>query len=81
MNAESRVTEIWFAGAHSDVGGGYYRDGLSDNALRFMMNEIDRRGIGLKVMAASDIDYKSIYEQSGSRIEYEDVVIEPMQMD
>ncbi|MGV2990407.1 phospholipase effector Tle1 domain-containing protein [Vibrio sp. E150_011] len=34
MNHEARrVHEIWFLGAHSDVGGGYYRDGLSDIAL------------------------------------------------
>ena len=27
-----RITEIWFPGAHSDVGGGYWSDGLSDVA-------------------------------------------------
>lgn len=34
MNYEpERVNEIWFAGAHSDVGGGYFYDGLSDITL------------------------------------------------
>ncbi len=38
MNKDlNRITEIWFAGAHSDVGGGYYRDGLSDIALGYAM--------------------------------------------
>ncbi|MDX2369057.1 MAG: DUF2235 domain-containing protein [Colwellia sp.] len=38
MNKDpERITEIWFAGAHSDVGGGYYRDGLSDIALGYAM--------------------------------------------
>ena len=30
MNYDQRVTEVWLAGAHSDIGGGYIRDGLSD---------------------------------------------------
>ena len=38
---EDRITELWFAGAHSDVGGGYYRDGLSDVALTYLMNWIE----------------------------------------
>ena len=37
---ESRITELWFAGAHSDVGGGYYRDGLSDVTLSYLINWI-----------------------------------------
>lgn len=41
MNYEqSRITELWFAGAHSDVGGGYYRDGLSDLTLSYLINWI-----------------------------------------
>ena len=28
-----RVLEVWFAGAHGDVGGGYHYDGLSDITL------------------------------------------------
>ena len=39
MNFEQdRILELWFAGAHSDVGGGYYRDGLSDIALSHLMS-------------------------------------------
>lgn len=37
MNAEDHILEVWFAGAHSDVGGGYYRDGLSDISLSFTL--------------------------------------------
>lgn len=37
----SRILEIWFAGAHSDVGGGYYRDGLSDITLSFAMKWLE----------------------------------------
>ena len=34
---ERRVLEVWFAGVHSDVGGGYEAAGLADVALRWMM--------------------------------------------
>lgn len=37
---EGVVDEVWFPGAHSDVGGGYYRDGLSDNALEYFLDWI-----------------------------------------
>ena len=35
---QSRIVELWFAGAHSDVGGGYYRDGLSDITLTCLID-------------------------------------------
>ena len=42
MNIQSvqekrRIEEIWFPGVHSDIGGGYWHDGLSDNALEYMI--------------------------------------------
>jgi uncharacterized protein (DUF2235 family) len=45
MNYESRVHEIWFPGVHSDIGGGYDRDGLSDNALSFMLEKTKEFGL------------------------------------
>jgi hypothetical protein len=33
------VRQLWFPGCHSDVGGGYRETGLSDGALRWMINE------------------------------------------
>lgn len=36
FNKDPRVTEIWCPGIHSDVGGGYYHDGLSDLTLHIM---------------------------------------------
>jgi uncharacterized protein (DUF2235 family) len=36
-NKDPRALETWFAGAHSDVGGGYARPGLSDLTLKWMM--------------------------------------------
>ena len=34
-----RILEGWFPGVHSDIGGGYWLDGLSDIALRFMIDQ------------------------------------------
>lgn len=42
-----RVEQAWFAGVHSDVGGGYERDGLSQVALRWMAAEASAQGLAL----------------------------------
>ena len=36
-NEKDRITEIWFPGVHSDIGGGYWHDGLSDVSLSYMI--------------------------------------------
>jgi uncharacterized protein (DUF2235 family) len=47
--------QIWFSGVHSDVGGGYLQAGLSDIALKWMMDEaqakslVFRRGIEAQI--------------------------------
>ena len=45
--AECGVTceQVWFAGAHSNVGGGYARQGLSDLALYWMMKKAEACGL------------------------------------
>jgi uncharacterized protein (DUF2235 family) len=37
--------QVWFAGAHSDVGGGYPEHDLSDIALRWLANRADKCGL------------------------------------
>jgi uncharacterized protein (DUF2235 family) len=47
-DAGSQILEqVWFSGAHSDVGGGYSPSGLSDIALLWMIEKA--RGFGLDV--------------------------------
>lgn len=41
----SDVEQVWFAGAHSNVGGGYRNTGLSDIALAWMMERAKRHGL------------------------------------
>lgn len=37
---EQTVEQVWFCGAHSDVGGGYAEKGLSDGALDWMLERV-----------------------------------------
>jgi hypothetical protein len=40
-----RVRQVWFEGAHSDIGGGYGATGLSDTALLWMLREANMQGL------------------------------------
>lgn len=37
-----RIEQVWFAGAHSNIGGGYPKDGLSLLSLDWMLSEMER---------------------------------------
>jgi uncharacterized protein (DUF2235 family) len=41
------IEQVWFAGAHGDVGGGYDQRGLSDIALAWMLDKARRAGLTL----------------------------------
>jgi Uncharacterized alpha/beta hydrolase domain (DUF2235) len=48
-DADARITQVLFPGAHGDVGGGYAtadnESGLADSALRWMMDELASLGV------------------------------------
>ncbi|NQT11445.1 MAG: DUF2235 domain-containing protein [Planctomycetes bacterium] len=48
------VKQVWFSGAHSDVGGGYPEIGLSYCALKWMMDEANAQGLAF---------HKGMYDQ------------------
>jgi hypothetical protein len=80
MNRDERVTEVWFPGAHSDVGGGYNFDGLSDNSLRFFLDWIeDQPELGVKLLSSKTIDYKNIFAADFAKLQIgqDDVQIDP----
>ncbi|MBF0340604.1 MAG: DUF2235 domain-containing protein [Magnetococcales bacterium] len=58
------VEQVWFAGAHSDVGGGYERTGLSSQALYWMMKWAEHHGLrfedGAMETAANDVDVNDV---------------------
>ncbi|MGO2355528.1 MAG: T6SS phospholipase effector Tle1-like catalytic domain-containing protein [Marinomonas foliarum] len=42
INQDGRADEIWLSGVHSDVGGGYRKDGIGDIALQVLINWIEQ---------------------------------------
>jgi len=70
MGAEERVHEIWFPGVHSDVGGGYHNDGLSDITLEFMLDKAQSAGVMLK--SPEEIDYAQV-----APVTFQDLEIRP----
>ena len=75
MNISDRVEEVWFAGVHSDVGGGYRLDGLSDVSLAFMMKRAVKEG--LCFISEDEIEYANLKGEKGEVIEKEDVAVKP----
>jgi hypothetical protein len=57
---DERVKQVWFEGAHSDVGGGYPETGLSDTSLLWMVREAHQAGL------VFDVPLLSHYVHSGS---------------
>ena len=46
--SEQTVEQVWFAGVHTNVGGGYNRDGLANCAFRWMVKKAELDGHGLE---------------------------------
>jgi len=77
MQQEEKVTEIWFPGAHADVGGGFWFDGLSDVTLNYMKNKL-ASGLGVTLLNEDQIDYGDLVAADGSyQIDKDDVMIKP----
>lgn len=73
FNHDSRVTEVWFAGSHSDIGGGFYADGLSDICLQFMINRIKDK---LTVLPIEQVDFSGLkIPNSTEAIAWKDLTI------
>ncbi len=54
FDPDERVTEVWFSGVHSDVGGGYRNSGLSDITLEFMIERAHEEA-GLTFVAPNEV--------------------------
>lgn len=52
--ATGALYEVWFAGVHSDVGGGNKNTGLSSIALQWMLLNAQRSGLPIKPKAIQD---------------------------
>ncbi|MEZ5833271.1 MAG: DUF2235 domain-containing protein [Dongiaceae bacterium] len=60
------VKQVWFPGVHSDVGGGYRETGLSDGALKWMIDEAAELGLGFDEQLTTQIapDFRSLLHNS-----------------
>ncbi|MGH9868497.1 MAG: DUF2235 domain-containing protein [Candidatus Polarisedimenticolia bacterium] len=45
VERDGRIEQVWFAGAHSNVGGGYEKHGMSLVALDWMMSKAEESGL------------------------------------
>ena len=76
-----RITEVWFPGVHSDIGGGYWHDGLSDVSLNFMIEECRKalaKNINIAEPTAKEI--RGILEEQGEilkLLDVDDILIHP----
>jgi len=52
-DADQRVEQVWFAGVHSNVGGGYRDVGASDGALRWIIDRVSTCGLSFGSVALS----------------------------
>ncbi|WBM32203.1 MULTISPECIES: phospholipase effector Tle1 domain-containing protein [Pseudomonas] len=52
----SRIEEIRFAGAHSQVGGGYRDDLLAAGPLALMYDRLKSAGVGLRALPANELE-------------------------
>ncbi|MDH5527808.1 MAG: DUF2235 domain-containing protein [Nitrospirota bacterium] len=78
MNRDRRVTEVWMPGVHSDVGGGFRLDGLSDLALEVVLNDLRQRRTGLTLLSPASLDYDWLRAAGDRRlIEPDDMALNP----
>ncbi|MBE0361256.1 MULTISPECIES: DUF2235 domain-containing protein [Pseudoalteromonas] len=76
MNHQSNITELWFAGAHSDIGGGYYRDGLADICLRYALEWLIEQPLSISLLTSHSIDYETLLPDS-NLVAQDDVTVIP----
>jgi uncharacterized protein (DUF2235 family) len=55
LNQNARVNQQWFAGVHSDIGGGYVETALSDITLKWMIDQTWLKGLRLKASAVKGL--------------------------
>ena len=52
----SSAKEVWFPGVHCDIGGGYLEKGLSDGALKWMIDEARTHGLAFEQPIYDQVD-------------------------
>src|SRR5262249_24501097 len=60
-----RLRQVWFAGAHADVGGGYPDDGLSLVPLGWMIGEASESEKGLRFIPSIVAEFAALANPTG----------------
>lgn len=60
LSNNDRVQQLWFPGVHADVGGGYAECGLSDIALKWMIDEASNKGLAFRTELVSQLQPNSL---------------------
>lgn len=56
FRANKKVREVWFAGVHSDVGGGYPEHGISDITLKWMITHAYNHGLEFRASTLKSLN-------------------------
>ena len=54
--SEERLKQMWFAGVHSDVGGGNAASGLADHSLKWMIDEAKDAGLAFQQKLTDQVE-------------------------
>ena len=81
-----RILEVWFPGVHTDIGGSHWHDGLSDQALAFMIEQCkDTMGDDIQISTGDrgtlEVLLKELKEKEPNKyqdLRADDIVIHPM---
>ena len=74
-----RITEVWFPGAHSDVGGGHQKNGLSDLALDHIIKKIKQECAGyVRILNPGEVDYGQLNSEDDMQITENDINIKAL---
>jgi uncharacterized protein (DUF2235 family) len=63
--SDSRIEQVWFAGVHSNVGGGYPKQGMSLVALDWMLRAANERGLRV---VGTDSDYYAEHTNADDKL-------------
>ncbi len=78
---EERIHEIWFPGVHSDIGGGYWHDGLADVALTYMIYQCKTQlKDGVSIATSSARTISDVLASQGDvlrMLDVDDILIHP----
>ena len=77
-----RILEAWFPGVHSDIGGGYWYDGLSDLTLQFMIEQCRQALQGdLSITQGDSVSIRRLLARQGPQLAdltADDLAIHPL---